>query len=140
MIPAPIYIEEALEQVGERETAMISGEERKSLERIKGRGRTARWSATCFVAVGIIGGIPVGNGPLIMIPAAAVLALIVAGVFWSLMIGSMAIRLRDRCPRCSDLFFRARSLARLPLGLRALWGRHCVNCGLSFHDLESSQG
>jgi ribosomal protein S27AE len=119
---------------------MISDEERKRLERIKGRGRTARLSATCFVAVGIVGGIPVGNGPLIMIPAAAILSLIVAGVFWSLMIGSMAVRLRDRCPRCSDLFFRARSLARLPLGVRALWGRHCVNCGLSFSDLKTSQG
>src|SRR5258708_36900265 len=133
MIPAVVrFIDIALE------IPMISGEERQSLERIKGRGRTARWSATCFVALGIIAGIPVGGRPLIMIPAAAAVSLAIAGIFWSRMIGSLAIRLRDRCPRCADLFFRTKHLARLPLGVRALWGRQCANCGLSFRDLETS--
>ena len=118
---------------------MLTPEERTRLEEIRRRGNTAEFSAKCFLAIGLIGGIPVGNKPLIVVPFAMLIILLASGFFWSLLLACVAARARQQCPRCSDLFFKSRALSWLPLGSRALWGNRCSNCGLDVKELNAKE-
>ncbi len=116
---------------------MITVKEYDALEQILRRGRLLKFSALGYLAVGLIAGIPVNDRPLLAIPAAAALCLVVAGIFWSVMIGAIVTRGRARCPRCHGLFFNTRRTGFLPFGVRAIWGRRCGGCGLSLREIEA---
>jgi hypothetical protein len=115
----------------------MTSEEHQVLAEIKHRGVIAKRAAKSFVAIGLIMGIPTGHGPLMLVPSALCVSLVLGGFAWMVMMSCVAHRARERCPRCSDLFFGARQV-RVPLGIRALWGSECSNCGLGFDQLENA--
>ncbi len=117
---------------------MLSSKERETLVEIRNQLRMGKWYMLGFIGVGLIGGIPVNNGPLIAVPQALIPLLFVSGVFWSLSIYSFTHSLARSCPRCgvgSDEPARGiwSALAR-----RTFWGSKCLSCGLSFKELDSS--
>lgn len=118
----------------------MTSREIRGLERIQHQGRTAKYAAVSFVAVSMLGGIPVHNQPaIIVLPSAMLTCLVLSGICWCLMMAAIGKRMRSRCPRCRDLFFGVRKLSFLPLGLRALWGNHCGSCGLSLRELRAAK-
>ncbi len=122
------------------ETVAMTKLEIRGLERIQHQGRIAKYCALGFLAVSMLGGIPVHDKPVMLaLPAAMLTCLVLCGVCWTLMVAAVGRRMRSRCPRCRTLFFGIRKLRYLPVGLRALWGNHCVSCGLSLRELRAAK-
>ncbi len=121
-------------------TVTMTRLEIRGLERIRHQGRIAKHSALAFLAIGILGRIPINDKPAMrVVPAATLPCLLLCGVCWTVMMSAVGRRMRSRCPRCRHLFFGIRKMSYLPLGLRAIWGNHCGNCGLRLRELRTAK-
>src|SRR5882762_6395054 len=104
---------------------MLKAEERRALEEIRRRRRRAKYQAIGFVAVCIVGGIPMNGRPIAMIPIALIAIVIASGFFYSASVIQLVRLFRARCPRCANRFFGRQRGSRYAFG-RTLWASRCL--------------
>lgn len=115
---------------------MVTTAEREVLEDMRGRLRTGKFALLGFVGMGLIGGIPVNNRPLFVLPEALVPLLFLSGILWSLFVYSFTRSLARSCPRCGSGTDGEPRSKWSALTHRTFWGSRCMSCGLSFKDLD----
>ncbi len=116
---------------------MLSREERETLQEIRNRFRIGKWCLIGFVALGLIGGIPVNDRPLIAFPLALVPLLFASGFLWSISVYSFTRSLARACPRCGAGHGESAHSMWSVMTRRTFWGSRCLSCGLSLRELES---